>query len=57
MNPGEVAGNGIDDDGNGKIDDMNGWDFVNNDNNPSDDNGHGTLLGDDRGRGEQRAWA
>jgi subtilisin family serine protease len=41
-NPGEIAGNGIDDDGNGRIDDVNGWDFVNNDNNPMDDNGHGT---------------
>jgi subtilisin family serine protease len=26
-NPGEVAGNGVDDDGNGKIDDVHGWDF------------------------------
>lgn len=26
-NPGEVAGNGIDDDNNGYIDDLNGWDF------------------------------
>lgn len=41
-NPGEIAGNGIDDDGNGFIDDTRGWDFVNNDNNPTDDNGHGT---------------
>jgi subtilisin family serine protease len=41
-NPGEVAGNGIDDDGNGRIDDTWGWDFWNNDNNPTDDNGHGT---------------
>ena len=30
-NPGEIAGNGIDDDGNGYIDDVNGYDFVNND--------------------------
>jgi subtilisin family serine protease len=30
-NPGEVANNGIDDDGNGFIDDVNGWDFVHND--------------------------
>ncbi|RVT52869.1 peptidase S8 [Rubrivivax albus] len=29
--PGEIAGNGIDDDGNGYIDDVNGWDFFNND--------------------------
>ncbi|MEZ5195820.1 MAG: hypothetical protein R2764_05320 [Bacteroidales bacterium] len=26
-NPGEIAGNGIDDDNNGYIDDVNGWDF------------------------------
>jgi subtilisin family serine protease len=30
-NPGEVAGNGVDDDGNGFIDDINGWDFHHND--------------------------
>ena len=41
-NPGEVAGNGVDDDGNGRVDDTWGWDFYNNDNNPNDDNGHGT---------------
>ncbi|MHB8077641.1 MAG: S8 family serine peptidase [Candidatus Krumholzibacteriia bacterium] len=42
VNPGEIAGNGIDDDGNGFIDDIHGWDFVNNDNDPMDDNGHGS---------------
>ncbi len=31
VNPGEVAGNGIDDDGNGFVDDVNGWDFNSND--------------------------
>ncbi len=31
VNPGEVAGNSIDDDGNGFIDDINGWDFAHND--------------------------
>ena len=36
------TGNGIDDDGNGYVDDWRGWDFVNNDNDPFDDNGHGT---------------
>ena len=41
-NPGEIAGNGIDDDGNGYTDDTWGWDFWNNDNNPTDDNGHGS---------------
>ncbi len=40
----EIPGNGIDDDGNGFIDDVRGWDFANNDNNPMDDNRHGTHL-------------
>lgn len=44
VNPGEIAGNGQDDDNNGYIDDINGWDFVNDDNDPSDDNGHGTQV-------------
>ncbi|MDR9442692.1 MAG: S8 family serine peptidase [Schleiferiaceae bacterium] len=35
---------GVDDDGNGFVDDVNGWDFVNQDNDPSDDNGHGTHV-------------
>lgn len=34
--------NGIDDDGNGYVDDFRGWDFANNDNDPMDDNNHGT---------------
>src|SRR5262249_36448579 len=41
-NPGEIPGNNIDDDGNGFIDDVQGWDFLNNDNNPMDDNSHGS---------------
>jgi len=44
VNSGEVAGNGIDDDNNGYIDDINGWDFVNIDNQPIDDMGHGTNV-------------
>jgi thermitase len=40
----EIAGNGIDDDGNGFIDDAQGWDFVNIDNDPTDDYGHGTNV-------------
>lgn len=40
----EVAGNRIDDDGNGYVDDIRGWDFANNDNNPMDDNRHGTHV-------------
>lgn len=41
-NPGEIAGNGIDDDNNGYVDDVRGWDFVNDDANPMDDHYHGT---------------
>ncbi len=41
-NPGEVAANGVDDDNNGFVDDTRGWDFVQDDNNPYDLNGHGT---------------
>jgi len=44
VNQKEIPGNGIDDDGNGYIDDVMGWDFANNDNNPMDDNGHGTHV-------------
>ncbi len=43
-NPGEIPGDGIDNDGNGFIDDVRGWDFVNNDNNPMDDDSHGTHV-------------
>ena len=45
INPGEIAGNNIDDDGNGYVDDVYGWDFCNNDNNPMDGDGHGTHVG------------
>jgi hypothetical protein len=41
-NPGEIPGNGIDDDGNGYIDDVFGIDTVNRDSDPMDDHGHGT---------------
>ena len=53
LNPGESgldgmgnnkATNGIDDDGNGLIDDVRGWDFVENDNAPMDGAGHGTHV-------------
>lgn len=44
-NPGETANNGIDDDGNGFVDDIFGWDFGDNDANPDDDVvGHGTAV-------------
>jgi subtilisin family serine protease/subtilisin-like proprotein convertase family protein len=42
-NPNETA-NGIDDDGNGFIDDIYGADFANNDGSPLDDNNHGTHV-------------
>ena len=35
---------GIDDDHDGYVDDIHGWDFINNDNDPSDDNSHGTHV-------------
>jgi subtilisin family serine protease len=55
-NPGEIAGNGLDDEGNGYMDDLHGWDFVEAtgcasgedcaapDNDPSDFHGHGTHV-------------
>jgi subtilisin family serine protease len=48
INPGEnctgCRTNGVDDDQNGFVDDWQGWDFVNEDNNPFDDQGHGTHV-------------
>lgn len=43
-NPGEIPGNNIDDDGNGRIDDIVGWDFEFNDNDPSGSYYHGTHV-------------
>jgi subtilisin family serine protease len=43
-NPREVAGDGLDNDGNGYVDDIHGYDFANNDGDPMDDNGHGTHV-------------
>ena len=46
-NPGEIANNGIDDDRNGFIDDVHGWDFRDNDNSSltgSPLHGHGTFV-------------
>ena len=45
QNPGEICDNGIDDDGNGYVDDCYGWDHINDDNDPQDDNDHGTHCG------------
>jgi subtilisin family serine protease len=56
INPGENCGssdpsiscaqrtNGVDDDNDGYPDDYRGWDFINGDNNPFDDNNHGTHV-------------
>jgi subtilisin family serine protease len=44
QNPGEVAGNGLDDDGNGYVDDRRGWDFAFDDADPRDDQGHGSHV-------------
>jgi subtilisin family serine protease len=44
INSDEIAGDGIDNDSNGFIDDVRGWDFFNRDNNPMDDDGHGTHV-------------
>jgi len=43
-NPGEVAGNGRDDDANGVVDDVHGADFASGDGEPDDANGHGTHV-------------
>jgi subtilisin family serine protease len=45
-NPGEIAGNGVDDDGNGYVDDVYGWDFDKNDDSVFDgvDDDHGTHV-------------
>lgn len=51
-NPAEIAGDGIDNDGNGYVDDVYGINAISNSGDPLDDNGHGThcagILG---GRG------
>ncbi len=44
INTKEIAGNGIDDDGNGFIDDVHGWNFDGKNNDPMDDNEHGTHV-------------
>ena len=48
VNPGEDCDgcrtDHVDNDGNGYVDDWRGWDFINGDNNPADDQGHGTHV-------------
>jgi subtilisin family serine protease len=52
-NPNEIPGNGIDDEGNGYVDDVHGWDAINNDGDPMDDHSHGThVAGTMGGRGD-----
>ena len=43
-NTAEIAGNGVDDDHDGFVDDVHGYNFVSNNGNPMDDNGHGTHV-------------
>lgn len=44
VNSGEIAGDGIDNDGNGYVDDVRGWNFDANNNEPMDRDGHGTHV-------------
>jgi len=44
INAKEIPGNGIDDEGNGYIDDINGWNFFQGNNLPADLDGHGTHV-------------
>jgi len=43
-NAGEIPGNNVDDDGNGYVDDVHGYDFVDDDGDPLDYNDHGTHV-------------
>ncbi|MFM7795993.1 MAG: S8 family serine peptidase, partial [Candidatus Nitrosotenuis sp.] len=43
-NPGEIPGNGIDDDNNGYVDDIHGWNAITSTGNPMDDDSHGTHV-------------
>ena len=44
VNPGEIAGDGLDNDGNGFVDDVHGWNFYDGNNDPLDTQGHGTHI-------------
>lgn len=43
-NEGEIPDNGIDDDGNGYVDDVIGYNFIGGNNKPWDHDGHGTFV-------------
>lgn len=43
-NPGEIAGDGLDNDSNGYTDDVRGWNFLDHTGHPNDDYGHGTHI-------------
>ena len=44
VNPNEIGGDGLDNDGNGYVDDVYGWDFFAGDSDPMDEEGHGTHV-------------
>jgi subtilisin family serine protease len=44
INPREKPGNGVDDDGNGYVDDVVGWNFIDDNALPWDTDGHGTMV-------------
>jgi hypothetical protein len=44
QNEGEIADNGVDDDGNGYVDDVNGWNFIEDNQDLTDRKGHGTFV-------------
>src|SRR5207249_2596970 len=44
VNPGETGGNGVDDDGDGYVDDVHGINAINNTGDPNDDHGHGSHV-------------
>lgn len=44
VNPKEIPANGVDDDQNGYVDDISGWNFINNTSAFADDEGHGTHV-------------
>ena len=65
INEDEIHGNGVDDDANGYIDDLYGWNFVSGNDDITDLNGHGTVIagiiaswtGNDKGIAGVNPWA